>query len=216
MSKIARILMVVALAGCPQPKSNESAEANVNAEAPAGADAADHTNHDQHAAHEAAATADAAAIPERGDDADRKSKNGHLQHTLFETAIDVRFGRPQVRGRDVFTDLAPAGKVWRTGADEATTFAIDKPLKVEGETLAAGVYSLFTIPGESEWTVIFNRTAKQWGSFRYDEGQDALRVQVTPATAEHEEAFDIQARDNGIALRWGTLEVPITLAAADG
>ena len=163
---------------------------------------------------EKAPEAEAAAIPERGSDAERKSKNGHLVHTVGGVAVDARFGRPEVRERAVWGELVPMGKVWRTGADEATTVAFDQDVTVNGEALPAGVYSLFTVPAEGEWTVIFNKTAKQWGAYDYDQAQDALRVTATPTEAEHVEAMDIQGTDTGFVIRWEKVAVPVTVAAA--
>jgi hypothetical protein len=103
----------------------------------------------------------APALAERGDDANRKSKNGRLDAPVDGVGVVVEYGRPQVRGREVWGALVPRGKVWRTGADEAATITFAAPVEVEGQPLAAGTYALFTIPGEERWTVIFNRQAEQ-------------------------------------------------------
>src|SRR5688572_20929448 len=79
-----------------------------------------------------------------------------------EANIIVNYGSPSVKGRTIWGKLVPYDRVWRTGANEATTFTTDKALTVEGKELPAGKYSLFTIPGEKEWTIIFNKNAKQW------------------------------------------------------
>jgi Protein of unknown function (DUF2911) len=164
---------------------------------------------------EAPAAAPASAIPERKDDASRKSKNGHLVHTIGGVNVDVRYGRPSVAGRPVWGGLVAYGEVWRTGADEATTFAVDKDVLVQGQRLPAGVYALFTIPAESgPWTVVFNKTAAQWGAFSYDQAQDALRVQATPQPAEPMEAMDFVSAPDGVVLRWEKLALPITVAPA--
>nr|WP_254245135.1 DUF2911 domain-containing protein [Hymenobacter sp. BRD67] len=98
--------------------------------------------------------------------------------------------------------------MWRTGANEATTFTVSKAVKIDGQPLAAGSYALFTIPGKAEWTIIFNKTAKQWGAFKYDAKEDALRVKVKPKTlASPVEQFTITADKNGkVALMWGKTE----------
>lgn len=184
---------VILLAGCPAATKTDPTPAP--AEAPA------------------AESAPVPSIPNRKDDADRKSKNGHLVHAVNGVNVDVRFGRPQVQERPVWGGLVPYGEVWRTGADEATTFSVDKDVKVNGQALPAGVYSLFAIPAENgPWVVIFNKVASQWGAFSYDQGQDALRVEATPQPAEHQEAFDIQGTPDGIVLRWEKLAVPLTIA----
>ncbi|RZJ89572.1 MAG: DUF2911 domain-containing protein, partial [Hymenobacter sp.] len=116
------------------------------------------------------------------------------------------------KGREAFgpkTPLAPAGEVWRTGANEATTFMVSKPVKIDGQMLPAGTYALFTIPGPTEWTIVFNKTAKQWGAFKYDMKEDALRVKVKPKTiATPVEQFTIAADKNGkVAMMWAKTEV---------
>jgi hypothetical protein len=154
------------------------------------------------------------AVAQRGDDTNRKSKNGKVEGTIDGVNVTLEYGRPKVKGRTIWGGLVPFDKVWRTGADEATTFAISKDVSVEGKKLAAGTYSLFTIPGKTEWTIVFNKVAKQWGSFRYDKGQDALRVNVNPAAAEHVEELTFQIEGNKVVLRWEKLSIPFVISAA--
>ena len=154
------------------------------------------------------------ALAQRGDDANRRSKNGRAEGAAGGAQVVVEYGRPSVNGRAIWGSLVPYGKVWRTGADEATTVTVDRDVLVEGQRLPAGTYALFTIPGESSWTVIFNQVAKQWGAFDYDAGQDVLRVEVTPRAHEHVETFEIAVEDDAVVLRWAELEVPIRLTAA--
>ena len=153
-----------------------------------------------------------AAVAQRGDDSGRASKNGKTEGTIDGVGIVLEYGRPNAKGRDLWGGLVPYGKVWRTGADEATTIEISEPAMVEGEELAAGKYALFTIPGEEGWTVIFNSTAKQWGAFRYDEGQDALRVDVQATSGEHVESMDFVIEGSQVVLRWGEMRVPFEVA----
>lgn len=154
------------------------------------------------------------AAAQRGDDASRKSKNGKTEATIGGVAVTVEYGRPQVRGREVWGSLVPYGKVWRTGADEATTITFAKDVTVEGKPLAAGTYSLFTIPGEKEWQVVFNKTAQQWGAFEYDEKQDALRVTVKPESGDGVEVLDFVADGDRIVLRWEKVRVGFRVAPA--
>lgn len=160
------------------------------------------------------ALAAAPTLAQRGDDANRLSKNGRTEGTLDGVEVTIEYGRPQVKGRVLWGGLVPYDKVWRTGADEATTIAFGGPVLVEGQPLPAGTYSLFTVPGESEWTVIFNQVASQWGSFNYDAGQDALRVTVEPRAGEHVEALEFQVEGSEVVLRWGELAVPVQVEAA--
>lgn len=159
----------------------------------------------------------ALALPlaaQRGDDAKRKSKNGKTEGKAGGAAVTIEYGRPNVGGRAVWGSLVPYGQVWRSGADEATTISFDRDVKIEGQALAKGTYALFTIPGESSWTVIFNKTAKQWGSYDYDAKQDALRVTVTPKAGEPVEALDFVIDGDAVVLRWEKVTVPFKVAAA--
>jgi hypothetical protein len=154
------------------------------------------------------------ARAQRGDDSDRVSKNGRAEGTVDGVSVVLEYGRPEVREREVWGALVPWGEVWRTGANEATTIEIGADVLIEGESLPAGRYGFFTIPGEGEWTIIFNRVADQWGAFDYDPAEDALRVSVEPQAAEHLEAMDFEVGGDGIVLRWGEVAVPISIAAA--
>lgn len=160
----------------------------------------------------------ATALPthaQRGDDADRRSKNGKLDTTVAGVEVVVEYGRPQVREREIWGALVPYDRVWRTGADEATTITFSAPVEIEGEALEAGTYALFTIPGEEQWTVIFNRQARQWGSGSYDPAEDALRVEVSPRAGGAVEEMTFAATEEGIALLWAGLEVPVRIAAGN-
>lgn len=127
-----------------------------------------------------------------------------------EANISIHYGAPSVKGRVIWGKLVPYGEVWRAGANEATTFETDKEIKVEGQALPAGKYTFFTIPGEKEWTIIFNKVSKQWGAYDYSEKQDALRVKVKPVTAANsEERLVYNVTGNGVLLRWEKVQVPI-------
>jgi hypothetical protein len=119
----------------------------------------------------------------------RLSPKATVSQTIGLTTITIAYSRPGVRGRTIWGDLVPYGQVWRTGANEATTIEFTDDVLVEGHRLPAGKYSLFTIPGEREWTVIFNREWNLWGAFTYDQVKDkeALRIQVRPQPAEYTE-----------------------------
>lgn len=110
--------------------------------------------------------------------------------------ITINYSRPNVKGRKVFGAMEPYGTVWRTGANSATVVTFTEAVKVEGKDLAAGQYGLFTIPGKDEWTIIFNKGAKQWGAYEYKEAEDVLRVKVKAATLKDKvETFTIQFAD---------------------
>ncbi len=128
--------------------------------------------------------------------------------------ITINYSQPSVKGRTIGKDLEPLpGKVWRTGANNATVFETDKNIKVEGQDLPAGKYGLFTIAGDDEWTIIFNKTWDQWGAFKYDESKDALRVKVKPVKAPaFAEKFTINVDESGkVSLLWGDTETDFTV-----
>jgi hypothetical protein len=156
-----------------------------------------------------------AVLAERGDDADRPSKNGKTEGTIDGVDVVIEYGRPNVKGREIWGGLVPYGKVWRTGANEATTITFGADVTVEGQKLAAGTYGLFAIPGEEEWAVIFNKVANQWGAFEYAEAEDALRVTVAPGASEESvEAMDFVIDGSSVVLRWEKLTVSFEVAKA--
>jgi hypothetical protein len=113
--------------------------------------------------------------------------------------------------------MVPNGHVWRAGANEATRFTVTDDVLINGQPLKAGTYSLHMIPGKDEWTVIFNKTAEQWGSYNYDAKQDALRVKTKPAwAAEAQELLGYEipagtANSARVVLRWEKIAVPFTV-----
>lgn len=130
---------------------------------------------------------------------------------IGETMVTIDYSSPAVKNRKVWNELVPYGKVWRAGANEATTIEFSKDVTIEGRHLAKGKYSLYTIPGKDQWTVIFNKAIGQWGT-EYDERRDALRVNVKPrkSTKMQERLVYIVAK-NGILLRWENLEIPVKI-----
>ena len=154
------------------------------------------------------------ARAERGDDTDRKSKNGRTTGVIDGVEITLEYGRPNVNGRQIWDGLVPYGSIWRTGADEATTIELSGDAEIQGARLAAGTYALFTLPDAQEWTFIFNKVPEQWGAFGYDPSQDALRVEAAPAEAEHVESMQFDIEGSGVVLRWEKLAVGFEVAAA--
>ena len=117
--------------------------------------------------------------------------------------IELSYSRPNMKGRKIFGDLVPFDKVWRTGANEATVFEVSKDVTVEGKALKAGKYALFSIPGEKEWVIIFNKKSNQWGAYDYKESDDALRVTVPAKAGALTEKFTITAENSGkVTLAW--------------
>lgn len=128
------------------------------------------------------------------------------------TVITIDYSQPSVKGREVGKDIAPYGKVWRTGANEATVFEVSKDVKVEGKALPAGKYGLYSIPGKDEWVLIFNKTWKQWGT-KYAEADDALRINVKPGKAPaFTERLTFNVDKSGkVSLLWGNEEVDFSV-----
>ncbi|MBD2705664.1 DUF2911 domain-containing protein [Spirosoma sp. BT702] len=151
----------------------------------------------------------------QGDKANRPSPPATASGKVGGANITVNYSSPSVKGRNVWDpsgSLAPYGKVWRAGANEATTFETDKDIKVEGKTLPAGKYGFFAIPGDKEWTIIFNKEPNQWGAFKYDQSKDVLRVTTKPMKASQMNeklAYDVTGK--GVVLKWENVEVPVMI-----
>jgi hypothetical protein len=127
----------------------------------------------------------------------------------------IVYSRPQLKGRSL-SELAPAGEVWRTGANEATEITFYKDVTLGGKEVKAGTYSLFTVPGAKEWTLILNSNLNQWGAYSYDESADVIRVPGTVGTGkESVEAFSItfEEADKGanLVMGWGTVRVSVPI-----
>ena len=140
-----------------------------------------------------------------------------VSQTIGITEVSVNASRPGVKGRAIWGDIVPWNEVWRAGANMNTTVSFADAVTVEGKTLPAGTYGLHMIPRQAgNWTVIFNRDAASWGSYRYDEQKDALRVDVKPIEAPFSEwlgfEFTDLANDHAtLQLRWEKLAVPVKL-----
>jgi hypothetical protein len=132
--------------------------------------------------------------------------------------VKVVYSRPFRNGREVFGELVPYGKVWRTGANENTEITFYQDATVAGKKVKKGTYSLFTIPGEKTWTIILNSDLDYWGAYSYNEKNDVLRVDVSPEKAEREvENFTIQflgsdRKSASMVLAWDDIQVNIPVA----
>jgi hypothetical protein len=146
----------------------------------------------------------------------RPSPKASLFQVVGTTDVTIAYCRPAVRNRTIWGDLVPYDKVWRTGANEATTITFSTDVMVSGTTLTAGTYGLFTIPGKDEWTVVFNKGAKQWGAYEYKAEDDVLRIKVKPQPNEFTErmtfSFPNTTTDSTeVALAWERLEIAFTV-----
>lgn len=146
----------------------------------------------------------------------RPSPQATLTQTVGLTDVTIKYSRPGVKGRTIWGELVPYDKVWRTGANEATTITFSDDVTVDGQKLSKGTYSLHTIPGREQWTVIFNSVADQWGSYSYDAAKDVARVNVKPQQADFREwlTFEIPQMTTDTAtvhIRWANVLVPFTI-----
>src|SRR5215213_7903421 len=172
----------------------------------------------------------------------RPSQKASVTQTIGVTDVTITYSRPGVKGRKIWGDplpeqaatkgeatldnqnerpkgapIVPYGHVWRTGANEATMFVITDDILINGQKLPAGSYSLHTVPTKDEWTIVFNGTANQWGSFTYDEKKDTLRVKAKPqAAAENQEWLlysisDVTPNSARVVIRWEKIVVPFTV-----
>jgi predicted Zn-dependent protease len=145
------------------------------------------------------------------------SPQASIHQTVGITEISVSYHRPAVGGREVWGKLVPYGEVWRAGANENTTVTFSTDVKIAGKPLRAGTYALHMLPTAKSFTVIFNTFTGAWGSFAYDQKEDALRVIVTPrtlATPEERMAFhfdDPSMTKTTLTLAWEKLAVPIAI-----
>ena len=150
-------------------------------------------------------------------DLPRDSQHARVMQRIGITDISINYHRPLVKGRKIWGNIVPYGQVWRAGANENTTIEFSDPVTVEGKPLARGIYGLHMIPNENEWTVIFSKNSTAWGSFTYNQAEDALRVNVKPQGAEMQEAlaYDIDnvTPDSAVvSLRWEKIAVPFKVA----
>ncbi len=162
-----------------------------------------------------AAIAVAAILAQAPPAAPRPSQHGSVTQHVGSAEITVDYNRPVARGRDLFGALVPWGRVWTPGADYATTISVSRDVKIEGETLPEGTYSLWTEPQKDKWTVIFNKVHPVFHT-RYPAGQDVLRVTATPREGAHMEtlAFYFPVVDGThaeLVLHWGTTVVPLRI-----
>jgi len=146
-------------------------------------------------------------------DLPRPSQHAIITQRIGITDITINYHRPMVNGRKIWDSLVPYGQVWRAGANENTTIAFSDPVTIEGKPLDKGTYGLHMIPAENEWTVIFSRNSTSWGSFTYNQAEDALRVNVKPQPTEPHEAlaydFDQLTPNSAVVtMRWEKIAVP--------
>jgi tetratricopeptide (TPR) repeat protein len=150
----------------------------------------------------------------------RASQRAVVSQRLGLTDITITYHRPLAGERKIWDGVVPYGKVWRAGANENTTIEFTDPVTIEGQPLAKGIYGLHMMPGADVWTIIFSKNSTSWGSFSYDQAEDALRVTAKPQPAEFHDAlqydFDQVKPDSTlVTLRWEKLAVPFRITVND-
>ena len=145
----------------------------------------------------------------------KPSQHGSVSQHVAGTAITIEYNRPVARGRELFGRLVPYGRIWCPCADEATTVEVSTNVTVDGHPLPAGRYSLWTEPRADRWTIVFSKRAAAWHT-RYPQGEDALRLEVTPRSGSHMETLAfyfpvVDGRKAELVLHWGTVIVPMTI-----
>jgi hypothetical protein len=131
---------------------------------------------------------------------------------INSATISITYSSPSVKGRKIWGELVPFDKVWRAGANDATTFETDADLIIEGSKLVAGKYSFFVIPSENQCVLIFNKEAKQWGSYKYNQKDDQLRVTVKQKISDiNSERLVYTIDKNSIVLSWEKWNIPFSV-----
>ena len=158
-----------------------------------------------------------AQTPDAQGPAIKASQHGSVTQQVAATTITVAYNRPVARGRDLFGALVPYDRVWCPGADDCTTLAVSTPIKIEGQDLPAGTYTVWTRPGAAKWTVILNRAHPVFHT-RYESvaDRDALTLEITPRAGAHMETLAfyfpvVTARHAELVLHWGTVVVPLKI-----
>jgi len=146
-----------------------------------------------------------------------QSQHAIVTQRLGVTDITINYHRPLANGRKIWGGLVPYGQVWRAGANENTTITFTDPVTIEGKPLDRGTYGLHMIPNEDQWTIIFSKMHTAWGSFSYDQAEDALRVTVKPGTSELHNAlaydFDqLEPDSTVVTMSWDKVAVPFKVA----
>jgi len=150
-------------------------------------------------------------------DLPRGSQRAEVSQRIGITDIAIQYHRPLAKDRKIWGDLVPYGAVWRAGANENTTISFSDPVLIEGKPLDQGTYGLHMIPNADEWTIIFSKNSTSWGSFTYDEKEDALRVTVKPKAADMHNAltydFDNLQKDSAVVeMEWEKVAVPFKVS----
>jgi hypothetical protein len=145
----------------------------------------------------------------------RRSQQASVSQAFGATRIEVKYSRPSARGRELFGALVPWGRPWTPGADTATSITIGSDVRINGQPLVAGSYSIWMVPGEASWTVIFS-SAHPVFHLPYPSGRDVLRVESTPRAGPHMELLTfyfpmVDGLAGELVMHWGTTVVPLRI-----
>lgn len=144
----------------------------------------------------------------------KASPRKEAKGTLNKVSVTIDYGSPSVKGRAVWESLVPSGKVWRAGANENTTVTFDNDVTIGSENLKAGTYGFFIIPNkDSEWVAIFSSKNDSWGSNKYSEVNDVVRINVTPTfTKDNQEELTYSIGKASIDFAWekARLSIPVS------
>jgi len=146
-----------------------------------------------------------------------QSQLAEVSQKVGITDITIKYHRPLVKNRKIWGGLVPLRSVWRAGANENTTITFSDPVQIEGKSLDKGTYGLHMIPNSDEWTIIFSKNSTSWGSFTYDQAEDALRVTVKPKVADVHNALtyefgELQPESAVIEMEWEKILVPFKVS----
>ncbi len=152
------------------------------------------------------------------EDSIARSQRGTVSQRIARTEVSLEYGRPVARGRELFGAVVRWGRTWCPGADSATTLITSTDIRINGELLPAGSYSLWTQPNRDQWTIIFSTVAAVWHTRYPGARRDALRLTVTPRKGAHMESLAfyfpvVDGRKAELVLHWGTTVVPLSLEA---
>ncbi len=146
------------------------------------------------------------------DKSQRKSPPMKTEGTIGDAKVVIDYSSPSVKGREIFGGLEKFGKVWRAGANEATTMEFSTDVKINGESLPAGKYAFFVIPMESgDWKIIFNKEPKQWGAYKLDESKNALKTNAKTQSNDFTEKLTYSIDGNNINLDWASTRLSFTV-----
>ena len=130
-------------------------------------------------------------VPSFAQELPQPSPTSTVQQRIGLTDITVNYSRPSANGRTIFGDLVPYDQLWRTGANSSTKISFSNAVIIEGKTVDAGEYALFTVPNKESWTVVLSKQTSLWGVTGYDKNEDVLRIVIVPEKSDLDETFSI-------------------------